>query len=1702
MLSFRDIATTPDDADVLRSSLEELYRRRHAKQQQRQRREHNRLLDNDAEDWGAAQELAYRREVLNAWARQYPKLREAVVSLATGSSNAAAVSSASLKAPAAFSVAETVRPPYPPLWRIPAGTIPAEFYKRTATMDTSQPLPTSQRQQATPVAMIDFSARSCLVRVQWEALRVKVPCLTPSSSAPASCSTPSLQLSGSIGHAQPQPQHVLARWPKGKPASAKVAAVLRSIDIEERKREQWNEHLRQQQQQRQQDEEEAAHQRPRDPAHLSPPTVSMAPCGNRSRSAGSAMPGAKAVAVGESYSTAIAVNAGAADNVGRQVSAAAAAAASEKALGHELYWPARITRTRALFTGATCLQDTFHGLGELQRYDRFEPVLALALASPLRIVVDVVYAIDETSEALGLSIDPVIQVAETTHVGEGKNAAARRDCDRLRSATLGSGGDRSTGWCGSAAASDSTATSFELSSSVAEDECPALLPSSLPPVLSDLNYAFTAAPTAPGGGGSVGNGRSASQWTSLTVDSTTASATELRRSALSTSPLSLYTILAGPVSQTHSIVLLRPTPDVVCTARARALQELEQRWQRLRQALADRLVAHEEEAPTTAAVPSPPDLLAVQLPDADTYVSPFIDRSARQGERLPAKPPGAESLTEEEMQRQTRLPQLQGGRLQRRPPTYQVGVPHRVSGGRLRLSANSMWSPTANLDSRGAHDSKSLTRSQPSSTRRSLPSSGAQGARGWEAAALRWSPSTSPRTPRTDEGASITEAAMGLSAIALHRDTAMARTPPSVRFLSNSISLCSPASSDRLGAPRTDLSSSHLDGWRRSLLSESRRAAMEESHAISAAVRDAGERLRRMEAAACAQQRLVVGPRPHLPTLTVEAPSPASATASLLANEIDRVGSTAASGSARKPSPSPTPSLPRRGHHRDCPPVSAETVTQSSRAGDSPCHRTWRGMEPCSAILSVSGESVPDSQPMSALPREVGVTRSPWGMRNRISSTANQPSGAGDGEGLVTPLSGRRGATPLAHPPLPSCLDERKELHVPHLGPPVVANASPSISGDFSMSGTASPPSHSENGSQSLSSARHPIRQESQPALHPADAAHSGGSIGGLATRRSPTPSLALSSKPPLQLSRTSRSTSSSSDQAPLALTHTSRPEEEAFICCRKSDKALNALPARVDAGTEGHLAPQSKCATASASSSSSDDVPMLSGTAKYLSHAQANLLATAYKDRGAGKAAARESRDTVDSTLGAGTPSPSVLDNQRRLRLCQPELKQSVGMHGASVLVEAGPHLRPRSRGRNAPRATHHGSTRDLPHVSPLQIDVVAMGGTTAASNHRVVHGGSSTTSGREASGDSPLPRRPQLPAPSLTTGANQPALAAALHPSSAASESPKAVSSSQLKPQPSLMHATGASAEDPVRGTPRLPTRPQEAAGSGKRLGYASPEVPEAVATPVMDDDAQDAQQRQAHLVTANVFVEASVGAGQLEVDGHSLDGRTRSIQGSVQEAALGGICAIPSCAAHTGVRPFDWWVHTHLSPRDAEGGSAAFVSHSALSMTAAPTPVSQCPAQPRSRLRRCRRQRNRGIEESGAAYRMRNAGSAAGATAPPTAVSSAKSTSSLDTPTSSAFLPAALSRSASPVSQSSSRSVRRARSHQRSDPSQHSSQHHLSLVTSCSSPSSSARRRVVVVRRVVRRRRSEVFVKEGGTLVRRTPMPRSQLPHSSAE
>lgn len=1188
MASFRDIASTPGDADVLQTSLEELHRRRHAKlleERERQSREQSRLFGEDGDGWSTAQELAYRRDVLKTWAAAYPKLREAVVALAAASStppstntSAVTTTSPSSARPAAtapvFSVADTVRAAYPPVWIIPAGTVPPSFYadasaaaamevvsgalaSRTLAAAATGNAPSSS---STAFVVTDYSGEPCRVRVRREALQPAGATATTTSSGSHSSSSAVMK-----SFAAALPQRVLARWPDGKPASAKANAVLRSIDIEERKREQWNAHVRRQQQQQQHQPRDGT--TTKESAHASStrggsnrrydaissinphPSHDMDEGRSSSSSTNSysvdssihLLEGASAPAtagqgqpqrsrssrVTEKHETSKHVAGGSGHRHGTAaVRGCSVEAGDEDAstAGHALYWPAYITRTRALFTGAACLQDTFHGLGRLQRHERFEPVLALALVSPVRIVVDVVYAIDETTEALGLSIDPAVSHDDSTPAsGSAAAASAAVDGQRGRSSGSSNAVKKDDGDAaprrGRPAASSGGALS-PVSSALAESDLPLLLPTSLPPVLSDLNAGFTVGPatsaaaaahastsalSVSGKGGSssaaAGAARSrtaaaASRWSStLAGDNSGAGASTmlkggtatavLRRSALATSPSSAYGLLAGPVSQTHSMVLLRPTPEVVCAARAQALQELEERWRRLRQALINRLLAYEEEAPhavasswtapaTAAAAaadaavevssipfsrstsstsrsslpsdvlactslpptfiepasPPPssprdcpsarspsPHLLSVQLPDADTYESPFLDRSARRAARLPAQPAEPVELTQAEMQRQTRVPQLQGGRLPRRPLTYQVEEAPSASvsvTGRLRLSNTSLrsapleaglpdaWEPQpkapAQQQQQQHHASRGVT---------GVPASAPASAASYRADVL---PHHQPRRPSA-------------------RDAAVsAHTPRSARSLPDGARSPLEEGGEGLEGSRADTAAfSHGgDGPRRWSAAtahfDSSAAPLEESRRLSAAVRAAAVRRRAVEDAVRAQQRRVTAPRATLPTLPIAAPSPAALGASATttsaittaamattalssppsalwkaeetATNRSRVveAAAAAAGDGEASPMAHTPPPPRlRQRAADASPLtsqgSAINVPRDGRStsllerrdceddavDESSTRRTTSGMERYSAIFASSARSVPESPPVSAL-QEASLT--------------------------------------------------------------------------------------------------------------------------------------------------------------------------------------------------------------------------------------------------------------------------------------------------------------------------------------------------------------------------------------------------------------------------------------------------------------------------------------------------------------------------------------------------------------------------------------------------------------------------------------------------------------------------------------------------------------------------------------------------------
>ncbi|KPA73350.1 hypothetical protein ABB37_09907 [Leptomonas pyrrhocoris] len=940
MLSIRDIATSADDSDALQTSLQELQRRRQAKQQQRRlQRDRDADLAEADEPFGPTQELAYSREVLHAWTRWYPKLRSAVAALAAASSHStppplqdtsatAAASSDTcssflnddlhaLRSP--FSVADTIRRAYPPLWAIPAGTIPAAYYADTAFMaDTS---PSASAAASTAVfhhgttngnaadvtdcqhhhahagraggspssnAMTDFSRRRCPVHILREALQlpsalsvstataatqsaVVTPSLSPPAPAPAttptttplpvwaSSSTSSVSSAPlTAAGAAPLPsqqllrplQRILARWPPGKSASPKVSAVLRSINIEARKREQWNAHVQKLQQQSS--------------------SSSGSNCNQDTISTRHGKPAGDQAAQTSLASSALANTSVSNSMHSNILGDAPLVALSEDANGRALYWPAHITNTRAVFTGAACLRDDFQGLGLLQQYERFDVVLALALTSPMQLVVDVVYAIDETSEGFGLSIAPVVKWNEgggdgAGHDGESAGSSAHRPPPPQAAPRWPSGESAE------AAAADN------------DTKCPLLLPSTLPSVLSDLNYAFQPATSLP---------RSTTTTIATAVDEPVTAV--LRRNTLSSAPLSAYDILAGPVSQSHSIVLLRPTPEVVCASRARALQELELRWKLLRQALLDRLVAYEEEPafPVRSSAEDeggetagPP---AVQLPNADDYESPFIDRCAVQDGDLPEEPAGAAMLTEDEMRQQTRLPELQGRRKRKRKPlpTQSTHRHQEEDGGHPSVS----WSPTSPQLSAAAASTAAVS----TSTYSPQPDT---------PALITFAPQVSSAPPphlfseeKLKSGSGGVQG-YASSSRARHRQDVSAPTKqprtPSDPQPAQMINLSNPTS--------TGVSTSYL-------------SVVEGSHVLSAAVRAAVARQTELEDAIRRHQKPVAAPRGALPRLSVAAPSPVVVV-------VSSQRGTATAAAAAKPRP-PAATDPR-GHHpqrqHDCP---------------------------------------------------------------------------------------------------------------------------------------------------------------------------------------------------------------------------------------------------------------------------------------------------------------------------------------------------------------------------------------------------------------------------------------------------------------------------------------------------------------------------------------------------------------------------------------------------------------------------------------------------------------------------------------------------------------------------------------------------------------------------------------------------------------
>jgi hypothetical protein len=1039
MQSFRDIATSADDADSLQTSLRELQRRRQAKQRRLQRDREASFVE-EADTFSPMQELAYSREVLHTWTRQYPRLRDAVTALASrrgsepdfggtvafvehddaaGSSsagvggipNSLVISPATAAGSVGFSVADTMKRAYPPVWVIPAGTVPASYYTDSRAMDDSLQLSsvssTPQRQflasntafhrtssdgnvlyaasshvyQLHPdrlgaavsnnpsSGVTDCNQRRCFIQIRREALQLPASATataatpsaahTPTTTALASWSPSTSVSSVSLSTAQhtlqqqqqtsqKHQQRVLARWPQGKAPSTKVSAVLRSIDIDARKREQWNEHVRRQQQQQQQRDDKGSD-------HKDHP-ISTETRESLSREFTSQTPPTSYSAVRMGLPS---------DGDPRRGSLPTL---SEDVCGRELYWPAYITNTRAVFTGAACLHDDYRGLGLLQLYERFDTVLALALASPLQLVVDVVYAIDETSEGCGLSIDPVVRMSAAT---------TDDDSDADNAEAVGGG------WVGTSAFRSLFADAPPHSPHASEaptntttddggnDTCyPLLLPSSLPAVISDLNYAFQPAPPPPSNANSAAASTTAaearrrrSSASTITATATAASpdscndgaaTATLHRSTLSTAPLSAYSILAGPVSQSRLMVLLRPTAEVVCAARARALQELELRWQRLRQALLNRLVAYEEEPPRPVSPTSEEGsddngaaakqgeqsgMPLVALPDAASYVSPFVDRSAVQDDGLPEEPVGAVMLTEEEMRRQTRLPELQGAHRRQSVRKKRWDDADHGEGGSFPFAPSRSTSPQpaavgaspaaaaarvagpADFAMRGTRASQSSQRASSRGREHSLLSFNSVVDDAVATATIATTRSISPnssrmhrlpvrRRPSQDSpssDAAVADVSDGhAAAAALVANPASSRGPHPPPYTPRLVEFAQQAPTTRgggallPGAEYTATSSSFArrrddvsapTGQPRSLadplpaqvdLSSSANGlntmelSVEESRVLSAAVRAAAARQKALEDAIRSQQKPLAVPRSALPSRTVEAPSPVS----------------------------------------------------------------------------------------------------------------------------------------------------------------------------------------------------------------------------------------------------------------------------------------------------------------------------------------------------------------------------------------------------------------------------------------------------------------------------------------------------------------------------------------------------------------------------------------------------------------------------------------------------------------------------------------------------------------------------------------------------------------------------------------------------------------------------------------------------------
>lgn len=904
MLSIRDIFGTTDSSleeHLLKSSLEELQRRRLEKKHQRSVwscPSSDAALDEDS-SWSVNLEVVDQRSVLMHWRKLYPKLREALAARRT---------SASLLSPPPLPldgknqigcrVSSLVHRPYPPIWCLPPNILPADRFSVLCYYEEAGD--GEQRQVVQHRNIVDYTGQRCLVQIRREVIRDCCP--SQGSSNNSNFQDHSLQSSHDCGSTW-QPQRVLARWPRRNGCTTRVAAVLRSIDIETRKRQQWNEHVRQYQRWNEQAKRCLSDlEVSQSTTELSQPSAASPPL-----QADDAVENAEAIH------------------------------------GESLYWPALIRDVYGVFEGHDCLEDSFHGLGRLQQFDRFEDVLAIALSASMRLEVVIVYAIDETTEARGLRISPTVCYPNGAADAEDAEIAAFSRYLQAKTRPLRR---RSSAALNDAAPLQESAAS-----------CPQLLPSCFPDVISDLNFSFSplppqtrAATTAAttfssalarrgsGGGDGINHGSSNSN-TNCEGDSTAeiggrtpppSQWATMRRNTLSNDPISLYDILSGCVCQTHTVAFLRPSPEVVQRARHRALVDLEQRWRRLRQALLDQIIAYEEEAPTTPlpstilpdetaeptvmmsesplvfhddheeavaletgyrgqAVESAVETAAATftgllLPSMESYESPYIQTDFRSSATPLPEAAQPVCAAEEELQRQTLVPQLQRSHPwahDRLPTSPGPALPHSHEAATLEVQAEkedkmSAWraakvqlAEVLPLDPRDLHH-------RPPAADPDTPASTAAIVEAEEVGSAIPRRTAVPKpayTPRIVAIASPPKDHRGLgeTACGATADAPLAPTyaSPALPSTALHVEASSPAPrhpAEMVPPPSLEIGST-MDSASTTSLSGS-------ASAVSESVRMAAQRMHQAEEELQRRQRPVAMPRQPLPILHVEAPSP------------------------------------------------------------------------------------------------------------------------------------------------------------------------------------------------------------------------------------------------------------------------------------------------------------------------------------------------------------------------------------------------------------------------------------------------------------------------------------------------------------------------------------------------------------------------------------------------------------------------------------------------------------------------------------------------------------------------------------------------------------------------------------------------------------------------------------------------------------